>query len=438
MARQKLILLASEKMGSNKKEDRNENGLVRMSARAREHLGFAEDNVEVCKDGSGTSSLEIFHAFSDDLKILKELTEKGSLSPEDKVRVGFVTAHTLKQINGRNAKQVKNIWISDTAHDVVMGSDPEFLLFNREDGRVMRANEFLSRNGELASDGAMAEIRPKPAITAEEHVQNIHALFKSHKARNSITDYKWACACYHVDDNRDYPVGGHIHVGNPAKIARWSMENRDAFFIVFNKILDELLAVPLTKLDGIESGKNRRTNCRMSNNGGYGYFGEWRNCNGRLEHRTLSGMWLLHPSVAKATLGTAKAIIDEVLRLVAHNKYDKKYMCLYPKGNNPRGTNMWKKGFNGWKDVQLSKDMKCTSSSGKIISLLNESDPDRINSTYLKDWLSTMKGLSTYKNNSKNILGLYEILNISAGQLHRWDREIQKNWLTNKKFMVEV
>ena len=433
MSRRKLILLSSEKMDDNKKEDRNENGLVRMSSKAREHMNFGDDNVEVYKTGDGDKpkSLEIFHAFASDLKVLKEMT---ALSPEEKIRIGFVTSHTLKQVNGGNSKQAKDIWISNTVKDVVMGSDPEFLLFNRDDNRIMRANEFLSRSGELASDGAMAEIRPKPSVTAEEHVRNIHKLFKSHKAVDSIKDYKWLCACYHSDDNRDYPVGGHIHVGNPIKIAKWSTENREAFFRVFNKILDELLAIPLTKLDGFEEGKNRRTNCRMSNNGGYGYFGEWRNCNGRLEHRTLSGMWLLHPSVAKATLGTAKAIIDEVLRLVSHNKYDKEYMCLFPK----YGHDIWKKGFNGWKDIQLAKDMKCTSSSDRVINLLHGSDPNNIDPAYLKKWLSTMKSFSTYKDNSNNILGLYEILKVSAVQLNKWDREIQKNWLTGKKFMVDV
>ncbi len=435
MSRQKLILLASDKMDSNKKEDRNEDGLVRMSAKTREYMNFSDDSVEVYKSGNGSRSqlLEIFHAFGSDLKKLKGITDSGALSPEDKIRVGFVTTRTLNQVNGGNVKQAKDIWISDTISNVVMGSDPEFLLLNRDDNRIMRANEFLSRSGELASDGAMAEIRPKPAITAEEHIHNIRKLFKSHKAVDNIKDYKWLCACYHIDNDRDYPVGGHIHVGNPIKIAKWNTENKNAFFRVFNKILDELLAVPLTKLDGSEPGKNRRTNCRMSNDGGYGYFGEWRNCNGRLEHRTLSGMWLLHPSVAKATLGTAKAIIDEVLRLVAHNKYSKEYMCLFPKGKN-----IWQKGFNGWKDIQLAKDMKCISSSDKIINLLNESNPNEINAVYLKKWLSTMKSLSTYKDNSNNITGLYEILKIPAEQLHKWDREIQKNWLMNKKFMVEV
>jgi hypothetical protein len=73
-----------------------------------------------------------------------------------------------------------------------------------------------------------------------------------------------------------------------------------------------------------------------------------------------------------------------------------------------------------------------------MIKFLNDSDPTAINASYLNKWLSTMKSFSTYKDNSKYIHGLYEILKISAKQLQEYDREIQKNWLGNKKFMVDL
>lgn len=448
MARQKLILVASKSMDDNKKTNRDEHTLIRMSSTVRSNMDFGEDSVELCPAGASTENqiartktLTIFKAFSADIKKAKTMVDKGDLDISELKRVGFVTTKTLNSINGASGRNKnKNIWVSDSIDNTVLGSDPEFLLFDRDTSAVIRANGVLSRTGALGSDGAMAEIRPRPATTTETLVNNIKKVFSADKAVKYIDKYKWLAACYHKDDTRDYPVGGHIHIGSPAKIAKLDTKTKHAFFIVMNKILDELLAIPLIKLDGKEEGCLRRTQCQMCTTGfgGYGFFGEMRTPNGRLEHRTLSGMWLTHPSVAKAVFGTAKAIVDEIFKLVLHKKFNANYMCLYPKSSDGRLAHMWIKGFDGWKNVQLAKDMKCTLSSTKMINTLNDSNPTMINATYLEKWLSTMKGFSTYKNNSKYILGLYEILKISSRELCNWDKEIQNNWLGNKKFMVDL
>lgn len=448
MPRKKLILLASESMDDNKKKDRKEDGLIRMPAKVRRIMGFDEESVEIYPSGSSDSRiakaqlLEIFHAYADDIKKVKSMISAGEITAEEATRIGFVTTNTLNKVYRGKSKKAKNMWISNTIHDTVIGSDPEFLLFENDRDRIIHAGSKLGFEGELGSDGAMAELRPKPSTTVGEHISNISDIFKYNKYTKNIKDYRWLSACYHEDGSRDYPVGGHIHIGNPMKIAKMSQKNKHAFFRVMNKILDELLSLPLTKLDGEEEGRKRRTSCRMSRHGGYGFFGEWRPCEGRLEHRTLSGMWLVHPSVAKAVLGTAKAIIDEIFRLIANNKFDPEYMCLsYGSGEGDGAEvnkKMWKKGFDGWKDISLAKDMRCIASSDKIITWLNESKPTRINSTYLNDWLKTMKSFSTYRNNSNYINGLYEILKISSKELQEYDRKIQNNWLKNKKFLVEV
>lgn len=442
MSRKKLILLASDSMDDNKKPDRHEDGLIRMSSTVRKHMEFNDDSVEIYPAGgslenrvSRTQMLEIFKAFAADLTKAKE-----ELTNEELKRVGFVTSKTLRRINGgANRKSHKNIWISDTIEDTVMGSDPEFLLFDRDSNNVIRANNVLSRTGMLGSDGAMAEIRPKPAVGVNNIISNITNVFSKDKAIKEIERYRWEAACYHRDSSRDYPVGGHIHIGNPVKIAKLVKAPREAFFKVMNKILDELLAIPLTKLDGADQGNRRRTKCQMCTTGfgGYGFFGEMRVCNGRLEHRTLSGMWLLHPSVARAVFGTAKAIVEEVFKRVSDKKFDQDYMCLFP--SNPRNSrHIWEKDFTGWSDIGLARDMKCTKTSDEMIKILNASSASYINTAYLNKWLSTMKGFSTYKKNSQYILGLYEILKISAAELQKWDKEIQNNWLKKKTFMVDV
>ncbi len=452
MARQKLILIASKSMDKNKKPDRNEDSLVRMSSVVRNNMDFNEDSVELCPAGASSENqairarmLKIYKAFSADIKEAKKMVEDGELTKAELKRVGFVTTRTLNIINGNNGrKKNKNIWVSNSIKNTVLGSDPEFLLFDRESGNIVNAYNVLQNAGPLGSDGAMAEIRPSPATSTEGIVSNIKKIFERDKSVKYIESYKWMAACYHRDNSRDYPVGGHIHIGTPAKIANLNKKTKEAFFIVLNKILDELLAIPLTKLDGAENGQRRRTNCQVCITGhhGYGFFGEMRIPHGRLEHRTLSGMWLAHPSIAKAVFGTAKAIVDEVFKLVSSRNFDTKYMCLYAKdnesGNDKIIKHMYKADFNGWKDVPLAKDVNCIKSSDEMIKILNDSNPSYVSSTYLKSWLSRMKDFSTYKKNSKYIRGLYEILSISAKELQSWDREIQENWLKNKKFMVDL
>jgi len=453
MARQKLILVASESMDSNKKPDRDENSLVRMSSIVRKNMNFNEDSVELCPAGASSENqairarmLKIFKAFSADIKMAKKMVDAGELTKAELKRVGFVTTKTLNAINGGGGrKKNKNIWVSNSIKNTVLGSDPEFLLFDRETENVIRAYNVLQTAGPLGSDGAMAEVRPTPSTSTEGIVSNIKKIFKNDKSVKYIEQYKWMSACYHRDNSRDYPVGGHIHIGTPAKIANLNKKTKEAFFIVLNKILDELLAIPLTKLDGAENGHRRRANCQVCPTGhhGYGFFGEMRMPHGRLEHRTLSGMWLVHPSVAKAVFGTTKAIVDEVFKLVSSKNFNSKYMCLYAKDNESGDDyriikHMFKPNFDGWKNVPLAKEVECIKSSSEMIKILNDSNPSYVSSAYLKKWLSRMKNFSTYKNNGKYVRGLYEILSISAKDLQSWDREIQRNWLGNKKFMVDL
>lgn len=433
--KKKLILVPSKKMDSNKKEDRDEQGLVRMSATARKNMEFQQDSVELWQSGNGkkiTTVLSIFQAFSSDVKRLKS---EGYTNDELK-RVGFVSTTTYQKITGDKPKvnDTASIWISPNIEDIMFGADPEFLIFDKDD-KIIRANNVLDYNGLLGCDGAMAEIRPKPDQDISQLVKNMQTIFANH-APDNIKQYNWRAACYYKDDQRDYPVGGHIHIGNPLKVAKMQDKQKDLLFKVMNKILDELLAVPMIKLDGTEKGCARRTKCTM---GKYGYFGEYRIHSGRLEHRTLSGMWLLHPSLSKAVIGTAKAIVDEIYRYVKHNEFKTDY--FFPdnlKDDYGDAPKVWGENFDKWKDIPLAQDMNCIASSEKMIGLLNASKTSSINTSYLNRWYTEMKRMTTYKKNSYFIDGLYEILKIPGKELQEWDREIKNNWLSDKKFIVNV
>lgn len=431
MSKSKLILVPSTKMDSNKKPDRNEHMLVRMSAVTRQAMGF-ESKVEVFADDDtekrmkSAMLLDIFHAFADDIKKLKD----EGFTPEELRRVGFVTTKTFQRITGaKDNRPHKNIWISDKPDNTIVGADPEFLLFNANGG-VVRANNVLSYQGPLGCDGAMAEIRPKPAMTALELVDNMRSILKSDKNVPAIKDYRWMAGCYYQDEQRDYPLGGHIHIGNPVQIAQLSTKQREGIFSVMNKILDELIAIPMVKIDGAELGRARRTECKM---GKYGYFGEWRPCNGRLEWRTLSGMWLMHPKLAECVIGASKAVTDEIFKILAENGF-KPAFALPQKFE---GECLWNPKFSGWGQMPLAKEMDCIRSSADMIELLHKSSANKITVPFLKNWYARMRKLTTYGRYSKEIDGLYEILKNNTKTFHEFDKEIKANWLGGRKFIGE-
>lgn len=431
MAKLKLLLRASASMDSNKKENRNEDTLIRLPKVSRENLALAEQ-VEIYQDTTdaieriNSSTWLLTHqAFSKDISDCRD----ADMPPGELEHVGFVTTRMYNKITANIKNNADNsVWITDKINDTVIGADPEFLLFD-SDNNVVRANNVLSYDGSLGSDGAMAEIRPIPAISPEGLVSNMRSILADTAITDAIAPYKWKAACYHRDGARDYPVGGHIHIGNPIQVANMAHSTKEIFFTVFNKVLDELLALPMIKLDGAREGCARRTQCTM---GKYGYYGEWRLCNGRLEHRTLSGMWLMHPTLATCVLGTAKAIIDEVFKLAADTGFLADYM--FPKGIDKGG--VWLPEFKDWKKIPLAVDMKCIADSDYMLDLLHSSDPRKITIKFLKTWYGKMKSLSTYNTYSKYIDGFSEILKVNRSEYEKFDRSLQKNWLEDKEFII--
>lgn len=427
--------MVSESMGKNQKEGRNEKGLVRMSQSAREHMGF-ESQVELWPETKNAIEgkikqavlLQIFHSFKNDVNTIKKLVNDGELSKDDSKRVGFVTQSVYdKIINGSNNKN--NVWISETIEDVPIGADPEFLLFSPE-GEVLNAGMVsgFSYHSKLGSDGAMAELRPDPSTTAEGLVQNIKKLFNDDGLTGPIKDLQWKSGCYYHDGNRAYPIGGHVHYGNPLKIAEIDQTDRLNFFRSVNKIIDELLAVPLIRLDGYD-GNGRRT---LSNMGRYGWFGELRMSSGRLEHRTLSGVWLAHPELSVAVLGTAKAIIEEIYRHVSDNKFSMEYITHPHASSNT----VYNEGFDLWGEMPLTTDLRCTKSSKEMHELLNKANLKYVNASFVKKWYNRMKEMSTYEQYSDSIDKLYAVLKAPEKKILSLNTDLKDCWVNDVEFDI--
>jgi len=430
----KVILVASKKMDANKKPDRNEGGLIRMPAKTRKAINFNDDVLTVSKKDEHVS-LKVFQAFSADIKDIKD---SGKYTQEELCRIAFVTSDTFRKLTGKT-KGVENVWLSDDIESTVLGADPEFLLFDG-DGNVVRANSIgtLEYYGAMGYDGAMAEIRPKPSDDPEQLVKNMHSIFAKY-AHQVLDNYIACCACYHKDNVRDYPVGGHIHIGNPRQLLKVPFNKRINLLKVLNKILDEFLAIPMIKLDG-KIGAIRRTKCQMAPNNGYGYFGEYRTSgsgnNRRLENRTLSGMWLLNPAIAKAVVGCAKVIVDEVFNKVYEHSLSEDYFgCDLIES---AGQRIWREGFTGWKDIQLCKDMHCTRSSTKIVKALTASDPSMISKPFMKDWKRAMRSFDGYAKYRDYVDAFHSIMLLSRKELKKWPTELKTNWIQGKKFIVDI
>jgi len=423
----KMILVVSDNMDANKKPDRDEDSLVRLSAVARKSFDLDASQVEVtgiAKHGM----LNIHQAFSKDVKFAKN-----KFSTTELKRVGFVTTRMFKRLTGKVAKTAEDVWISETPLTTLIGADPEFLLFDAS-GNVVRANNILGKPGKIGSDGAMIEIRPDPSPDPETLVKNMKDIFKDRQLTDPIKDLDWQAAIYHKDDVRDYPVGGHIHLGNPVGIAKLSSPAKIFLFAVMNKIMDELLALPLIKLDGTDLGKSRRSECQMAMGGvGYGYYGEWRPCDGRLEHRTLSGLWLMHPFMAECVLGTAKAISEELFKRVEDSGYDKDTFNHPGIALNDHKF-LYRGEFDDWSSINLAKDLECVSSSAYMANMLNQSKARSITKPFLKKWYNKMKKLSTYQKYAKAIDGLHSILSLPGNSVHAVGFNIKENWLGGKKF----
>jgi len=438
MARKRLVLMASKRMDKNKKEGRNENSLIRMSSIARDSMGFHNDKVELWPaDSTGEDRLNrsilltVFHAFKDDLSELKADIQSGKLAEEKYNRIGFVTTKTFNRVCGNKKGASENIWISNDIYDTVIGTDPEFLLFHKTEDRIVTAVGVLPHNGEMGCDGAMAEIRPKPEVSIERHVANMREIFDAHKDEKKLKDLRWVATCYHEDEHRAYPVGGHVHVGNPRQLVNQSDAVRRKFYKVANKIIDEYITLALVKLDG-EPGSRRRKKDKLYS--GYGGFGDFRTEHGRLEHRSMSGMWLLHPSLAKAVLGSTKAVIDEIFRHIAEKKFNGDYILPTGMGR----LDLYRDDFDSWAEIPLAQDMNCILSSGNMRSILLESNVKYMTLTRIRQLHNKFKKLSTYADNSKYIDAFCEILKLKQEEISGWSNDIRENWLGKKKFLVEV
>lgn len=435
-----IILVISKRMASNQKEDRCEDKLIRLGGKARANLGLSNDkavelwpNNNTSKDRINRSKLlQIFQAYSADLKGLKN----SNISEAEFDRVGFVTSKTFNYICGSGKKKTNNIWMADTIEDTVIGADPEFTLVG-ENGSAVYAGEVsgFGFDGPLGNDGPLAEVRPNPEISIEALIDNIKDILNNYPGRKHIDPYDWIGGCFFKGQSgdRQFPVGGHAHIGTPTQMFnKMGNDNRIkvSFFSCLQKTLDEYISIPMLKIEGKHDGVSRRTR--------YGYYGDHRTDHGRLEFRSLSGFWLVHPELAKAVLGSVKAISHAFFKIIEEKAYDTKLFLTAGMGRaetDGPSFQFFSDDFDKWDELGITKALQATKTSREMRAILNKGDID-FTKSQLDRLKSKFKSLSTYQEYSKYIDMFTEVMFLTPDKLKEIDCNLKHTWIGNKKFII--
>jgi len=424
-----IMLFKSALMDDNKKQGRDEHGLVRFSKNVRDTLGISNKDTVTLTNGPVTQTKIVFHAYKEDIAKIKVHLQNGLIPPALTASVGFVSSKTLAFLGGEDRLVLS---LMKPSEDFLIGTDPELLLFHPDTEKIVHAGSIhgLRKDTPFGSDGAMAELRPKPAFDPRDLVMNIQHILDTNKEK-PVGKFKWISSCYHMDNTRDYPVGTHIHFDNLGHIATLNGEKRSRLFAVTNKIVDELLTLPMIRLDG-KKGFNRRAHCKMGHAGGfgnafgkgYGYFGEWRTCNGHLEHRSLSGLIISNPELAANVFAVAKTIVEAVYK----RALDKDLKDSYILPNKFHKAALYATKFNDWKEIPLAKDFDCTASSEFMSNAMDQSSRTEIHKTFVERWAKKMQTLPTYGKYGDCVEWLEDFLCSSAKTLDSIDTNIKANW----------
>lgn len=177
---------------------------------------------------------------------------------------------------------------------ITIGSDPEFMLSLLPSKRMVPASRFFPKDGVVGCDnrrafGAsddlpLAEVRPNPANTAEEAINQIRVALKEANRLCPYANIAWVAGS---EPYPGYPIGGHIHFGGIRANSQ------------LIRALDQYVALPLLFLENQETARRRRQF--------YGWLGDFRLKPHGFEYRT-PGSWLASPDLAWVALTLASLV----------------------------------------------------------------------------------------------------------------------------------
>ncbi|MFP4973790.1 hypothetical protein ACE6ED_00180 [Paenibacillus sp. CN-4] len=204
---------------------------------------------------------------------------------------------------------------------LLMGMDPEFVLFDAEAQRVVPASRFFPADGIAGCDGGppgtrglfpVAELRPPPRAEPRALLAQLMSALRA--ADNGVSDrsLSWRSGGMPL---RGWSLGGHLHFSGVTLTAP------------LLRALDNYLALPVALLED-ERARARRPR--------YGSLGDFRlQPHGGFEYRTLPS-FLVSPAVARGAVALAHLIVSRYEELT-HRPLDDEpvHAAFYGGGREP-------------------------------------------------------------------------------------------------------
>lgn len=208
-------------------------------------------------------------------------------------------------------------------NNITLGCDPEFYIFDRSEGTILRASVYLSPSRRSIigcdGDGILAEIRPRPSQDEDVLTKHIYGLLTRaastvrSKTNKNISLLAGSSIRSKINMSRDralsqpiYKTAGfHLHFGLPRQILM-HYENMDSLRRILIKILDYYTGIPAMIAEGYDHHRRTMT-------GAYGNPGDFRSKKITLEYRTPGGALLKHPVLTRGLLSLGILVIEDAV-----------------------------------------------------------------------------------------------------------------------------
>jgi hypothetical protein len=405
-------LVISDRMDSG---SGGESKYIRIPKRARKNFESNTDKITL-SFMKKTIVLRIKTAFKEDTQKLIGQVKEGVVSEKESRMTGFVTSAVLHGLMGKDVGPDNYCYLSDDIEDIMVGADPEFALVNPVNQRYCYAENVsgFGSEGTLASDGPLAEIRPPPATDTSVVVDNIRNILKA--GHTSIGGLNWIAGATYKSpnhpDERIVHIGGHVHLGDPHLLPN---KNKQGIYRQIIRILDEMMALPLVRIDCPHPHLRRNT----VHTNGYGRYGQWGDTKpqeGRFEWRVPSGLWLTHPDFAQAVLGTSKAITEQCYQMMAEKNFDNEWICARAD----------RKGFlKSWKVMSTNRAAK----------IVNDAVAGKVTPTLVKRAELKLRDLHNYSKYKGEVDEFIRLITMSNKDKRNINLDIKDTWLDGGKLI---
>jgi len=297
----------------------NENGMLRISAELRQNLGLEVGQQFTLNSINDTVVvLTIGSAFK------KDAEQDGG--------VCYVTQIIFDQVNLENIDQYSIFQVKG----ITLGCDPEFFLIDRDTHKLLDAQTFFKKWGEVGCDGVLAELRPNPSLSAEGLTNNIYDLIKTTREILNLTQSHdpnritmHAASSYSngtpiilsIGNTGCVTAGFHLHFGLPKDILGHKPDIMTLMFKIV-RAMDYFVGLPAIMLESNDESK-RRSNTQVS----YGKPSDFRLDFRTLEYRVPGGSLLRHPVLTRGLIALGATVTEDIVSKI--NMYTNGFKQLY-------------------------------------------------------------------------------------------------------------